>query len=262
MITLALYSNKGGVGKTAAAVNLSYRAAQTGAKTLICDLDPQSSATYYFRVKPKLKSGAKGFIKGGGQVNKSIKGTDYENLDLLPGDFTHRNLDITFDKLRHSKHRLQKIIEPLKKEYDVIIIDCPSTINILAENILNAVDYALVPLIPTTLSVRTYRQLLSFCKNNKYDASKIYIFFSMVDRRKKMHIELMKKVSKEFDSVLHSSIPYLSQIERMGIQREPVAAFSPESVASKSYQKLWGKIQEAIFPPSINSFTSSISSTM
>ena len=65
MTTLALYSNKGGVGKTATAVNLSYLAAQTGAKTLICDLDPQGSATYYFRVKPKLKSGAKGLISGG-----------------------------------------------------------------------------------------------------------------------------------------------------------------------------------------------------
>ena len=74
MTTLALYSNKGGVGKTTAAVNLSYLAAQAGAKTLICDLDSQSSATYYFRVKPKLKFGAKGFIKGGDQINKSIKG--------------------------------------------------------------------------------------------------------------------------------------------------------------------------------------------
>ena len=54
MTTLAIYSNKGGVGKTAAAVNLSYLAAQTGAKTLLCDLDPQSSATYYFRVMQNL----------------------------------------------------------------------------------------------------------------------------------------------------------------------------------------------------------------
>jgi chromosome partitioning protein len=68
MTTLALYSNKGGVGKTAAAVNLSYLAALSGAKTLICDLDPQSSASYYFRVKPKLKAGAKGFIRGGKQI--------------------------------------------------------------------------------------------------------------------------------------------------------------------------------------------------
>ena len=184
MTTLALYSNKGGVGKTTTAVNLSYLAAQSGAKTLICDLDPQSSATYYFRVKPKLKSGAKGFIKGGKPVYKSIKGTDYENLDLLPADFSLRNLDVSFDKLKRSKKRLRKIIAPFEGEYDIIILDCPVTINILAENILNTVDYALVPLIPTILSVRTYKQLLSFCKKKNYDATKIYSFFSMVDRKK------------------------------------------------------------------------------
>ena len=246
MTTLALYSNKGGVGKTAAAVNLSYLAARTGAKTLICDLDPQSSATYYFRVKPKLKSGAKGFIKGGKRVDKSIKGTDYENLDILPADFSLRNLDVTFDKFKRSKHRLSKIIDPLKDEYDLIILDCPVTINILAENIFNAVDYILVPLIPTILSVRTYRQLLSFCKKNNHDVGKICSFFSMVDGRKKMHHELMATVLNEFNGVLQSFIPYLSQIERMGIKREPVTAFSPESVASKSYQNLWGNIQETI----------------
>ena len=97
MTTLALYGNKGGVGKTAAAVNLAYLAAQSGRSTLICDLDPQSSTTYYFRVKPKLKRKARGFERGGKPIFRSIKGTDYENLDLLPADFTHRNLDIVFD---------------------------------------------------------------------------------------------------------------------------------------------------------------------
>jgi cellulose biosynthesis protein BcsQ len=246
MTTLALYSNKGGVGKTAAAVNLSYLAAQTGSRTLICDLDPQSSATFYFRVKPKLKSGAKRFIKGGKQVDKSIKGTDYENLDLLPAAFSHRNLDLSFNKLNRSKHRLRKILDPLKNKYDFIILDCPVTISILADNIFNAVDYTLVPLIPTTLSVRTHRQLLSFCKKNKYDVGKIYSFFSMVDKRKKMHRALMNTVSKEFNGILASAIPYLSQIERMGIEREPVAAFLPKSVASKSYQNLWENIRETI----------------
>ena len=246
MIKLALYSNKGGVGKTAAAVNLSYLAAQAGSRTLICDLDPQGSATYYFRVKPKLKSGAKRFIRGGKQVDKSIIGTDYENLDLLPAAFSHRKLDVTFSELNRSKHRLTRILDPLKNKYDLIILDCPVTISILAENIFNAVDYTLVPLIPTTLSVRTHGQLLSFCKKNKYDVSKIYSFFSMVDKRKKMHRELMTTVLKEFNGVLPSAIPYLSQIERMGIQRAPVAAFLPKSVASKSYQNLWQNIRETI----------------
>jgi len=246
MTTIALYSNKGGVGKTAAAVNLSYLAAQAGVKTLICDLDPQGSATFYFRVKPRLKSGAKGFIKGGKHVYKSVKGTDYENLDLLPADFSLRNLDATFAKLRRPKQRLRKILKPFKNQYDLIILDCPVTISILAENILNAVDYTLVPLIPTTLSVRTYKQLLTFCRKNKYEVGKIYSFFSMVDRHKKMHKELMITVAKTFDGVLQSFIPYLAQIEKMGIHREPVAVSSPRSVAAKAYQNLWDKVQKTI----------------
>ena len=246
MTILAIYSNKGGVGKTATAVNLAYLAARTGAKTLLCDLDPQGSATYYFRVKPKLNSGAKGLIKGGREVYKNIKGTDYENLDLLPADFSLRNLDVTFNKLRHAKKRLKKIFNPFKNEYDFIILDCPVTISILAENIFNAVDHILVPLIPTTLSVRTLRQLLSFCKNKKYDTGNIYTFFSMVDLRKKMHKELMVATSKGFNHVLKSFIPYLAQIEKMGIYREPVAVFSPKSIASKAYENLWDKIQKNI----------------
>jgi cellulose biosynthesis protein BcsQ len=244
MRTLAIYSNKGGVGKTATAVNLSYLAAKAGVKTLICDLDPQSSATYYFRVKPKLKYGAKGFIKGGEKINKAIKGTDYKNLDLLPADSTLRHLEAAFYKIKHPKERLKKIIKLFEAEYDLIIFDCPVTISILADNIFNASDFILVPLIPTTLSVRTYRQLLAFCRNNKYDTGKIYAFFSMVDKRKNMHNELMAMMVKEYDGVLRSLIPYLSQIERMGIDRQPVAASAPESVASKAYRNLWVKFQK------------------
>ena len=243
MRTIALYSNKGGVGKTAAAVNLSYLSAQTGAKTLICDIDPQSSATYYFRVKPKLKSGAKGFLKGGKKVFKSIKGTDYENLDLLPAAFSHRQLDIEFSQLNGSKNRLNKILKPLKAEYDVIFLDCPASISTLAENVLNMANYTIVPLIPTTLSVRTYLQLLAFCRKKNIESGRIYTFFSMVDRRKNMHHALMAAVSGKFSGVLKSEIPYLAMIEQMGVYREPVGAFSPGSIASHAYQGLWQQIQ-------------------
>jgi cellulose biosynthesis protein BcsQ len=246
MTTLAIYSIKGGVGKTATAVNLAYLAAQSGAKTLICDLDPQSSATYYFRVKPKLKAKARGLIKPGKFIDQSIKGTDYENLDLLPAEFNHRNLAAIFDRLKRSKHRLKKILKPLQAEYDVIILDCPPNINLLAENIFNVADHILVPLIPTTLSVRTHRQLLNFFKKQNYDTRKIYAFFSMVDRRKKLHVELSSLVTQEFKRVLQSPIPYLAQIEQMGLHREPVPAFSPNSAASKSYQALWAEIQSCV----------------
>lgn len=246
MTILAVYSNKGGVGKTAAAVNLSFLAAQAGLKTLICDLDSQGSATYYFRVKPKLKAGAKGFRKGGKTIEKSIKGTDYENLDLLPADFTHRNLAVTFDKLKRSKRRLNRILDPLRAEYDLIVLDSPPSISLLAENIFNVADYLLVPVIPTTLSARTHTQLLSFLKEKKYDMDKVYAFFSLVDKRKKMHNEFTATISRDFEGVLHNPIPSLSDIERMGIEREPVPAFAPSSLAAKFYRALWQEVRETL----------------
>ncbi len=246
MTILALYSNKGGVGKTAAAVNLAYLAAQAGLMTLICDLDPQASTTFYFRVKPKLKPKARGLVRAHKPIDRSIKGTDYENLDLLPADFTHRNLDITFNRQRNRKQQLKEILNPFREEYDLIILDTPPTINILAENIFNAADDLLVPLIPSTLSIQTHAQLLSFLKKNKYRSNGVYSFFSFVDGRKKMHRELATWARGNFNGVLRSVIPYLSHVEQMGIYREPVPAFAPASRASKAYQELWEEIHQEI----------------
>lgn len=240
---IAIYSNKGGVGKTATAVNLAYVASQAGYKTLICDLDPQSSTTFYFRVKPKLKKSARGFMKAGKPIDNSIKGTDFPNLDLLPADFNHRNLDVSFIEHKKSSHRLERILNPLREEYELIFLDCPPTINILAENIFNASDKVLVPLIPTTLSVRTYAQLLSFYKQTDQDVGGIYSFFSMVDKRKKMHREMATAVYKKYDNILETPIPYLSIVEQMGVQRQPVPAFVPRSAASKAYQALWNEFE-------------------
>jgi cellulose biosynthesis protein BcsQ len=242
MTTLALYSNKGGVGKTAAAVNLAYLAAQSGLMTLICDLDPQASTTFYFRVKPKLKPKAQGLVRGRKQVDRSIKGTDYENLDLLPADFSHRNLDLSFNSHRRRKQRLRTILKPLRKEYDLIILDCPPSINIVAENIFNAADHLLVPLIPTTLSLRSHAQLHAFLDEHRYRSTSLYTFFSFVDGRKRMHRELAAWARGNFDGVLQSAIPYLSHVEQMGIYRQPVPEFAPASPASAAYQELWKEI--------------------
>ena len=168
MTTLALYSNKGGVGKTAAAVNLAYLAAKSGKTTLICDLDPQGATTFYLRVKPKVKRKAQGLAKGGKAIEDSIKGTDYENLDLLPADFTHRNLDIVFDQLKRPKERLRKVLKPFEKEYDLIVLDCPTTMNIMAEHIFNDADILLTALITTTMPRLAHEQLLSLSRRLNY----------------------------------------------------------------------------------------------
>ena len=246
MTTLAIYSNKGGVGKTAAAVNLAYLAALAGRTTLICDLDPLSATTYYLRIKPKVKRQARGFTKAGKAIGDSIKGTDYANLDLLPADFTHRNLDIVFDRLKHPRQRLSRVLKPFEQEYDLIVLDCPPTINILAENIFTAADYLLIPLIPTTLSLRAYDQMISFLRENHYTLERVYVFLSMVDKRKKMHRETCVMIHNTWDRVLNNAIPYLSDIEQMGLTREPVVVYAQKSAAAKAYRDLWSEVEQVV----------------
>lgn len=245
MTVLTLYSHKGGVGKTAAAVNLAYLAAQSGTRTLICDLDAQSSSTYYFRVKPKLKGGAKGLLQG--SVGRSIKGTDYDYLDLLPADLRLRDLALALEGSKHTRSRLRRALKPLQKEYQLIVLDVPPTIGLLAENVFDASDYLLVPLIPTPLSLRTHHQLLQFLDHGKYDVSRVHAFFSLVDRRKKLHREQMEEAAAAFPGTLCTTIPYLSQIERMGVERQPVPAFAPRSTAAARYQSLWQEVAATLF---------------
>ncbi|MCI5221928.1 MAG: ParA family protein, partial [Candidatus Electrothrix sp. AR4] len=135
MAIIAVYNIKGGVGKTATSVNLSYMSAVTGNNTLLCDLDPQGSASYYFRVKSKKKFSADLFLEGGYGLERSIRGTDYHRLDILPADFSYRNFDIALNDMKKSKKRLSKVLRPMTDEYTHLFLDCPPNITLLSENI-------------------------------------------------------------------------------------------------------------------------------
>ena len=94
----ASYNIKGGVGKTTAAVNLAYLSAADGDRTLLWDLDPQGAASFLFRIKPRVKGGGQALIQGTKTLDDAIKGTDFDCLDLLPADFTYRNMDLLLGK--------------------------------------------------------------------------------------------------------------------------------------------------------------------
>jgi chromosome partitioning protein len=244
MKIIAFYSMKGGVGKTAASVNIAYLAAKSGKQTLLVDIDPQGSSGFYFRVKPAKSHDSKTLIKGGKRIDKNIRATDFDNLDLLPADMSYRNLDLILDDLKKPQKQLKTVLSPLKKEYDYVILDCPPNITLVSENVFKAADLIIIPLIPTTLSHLTYEKLMDFFKEMNLAKSNVHPFFSMVEKRKKLHRELMETLPKKKKRFLKTVIPYSSVVERMGVQRAPVGEFDPRSVAAQAFGSLWAEIKK------------------
>ena len=241
MKVVATYNIKGGVGKTSAAVNLSALAARDGFRTLLWDLDPQGSATFLFRVKPKVRGGVRKLIERRSDVEDLLKGTDIEGLDLLPADFSYRHMDLALGDTKRPEERLGKVLAPLEGEYDLVILDCPPSISLVSESVFETADALLVPLIPATLSVRTFEQLLRFVADQVADPPDVVAFFSMVDRRKRLHREVVDGLGREYPQVASAAIPSASVVERMGVERVPIVVTSPASPAAQAYAALWAE---------------------
>jgi chromosome partitioning protein len=239
----ATYSIKGGVGKTSAAVNLGALAARAGLRTLIWDLDPQGAASFLFRVRPKVKGGGRKLVRGRRNPMEVMKGTDLEGLDLLPADFSYRHLDIELDKRKRPLRGLSVVLDQLDGDYDLAIIDCAPSISLVSESVFTAADLLLVPIIPATLSVRTFEQLQQFLARAPQPAPEVLAFLSMVDRRKRLHRELAASLPATLPQVADVAIPSASAVERMGVERAPVVTTLPRSPAALAYRELWERVR-------------------
>ena len=244
MKVIACYSMKGGVGKTATSVNLAYWAAKSGSKTLLIDLDSQGASSFYFRVQPSSKKWAKRFFKAYENLVKHIKASDFENLDIIPAHLSFRNFDTLLAGFNKRKNRLKRVLKGFNKEYDLVVLDCPPSISHLSESIFIASNIVLVPVIPTTLSERTFEQLMTFFKENDYPQDKIIPFFSMVQAQKSLHKATMEAMSVRYKIFLNTVIPYSSDIEKMGMHKAPVDTFAKSKQASYAYHRLWEEVSE------------------
>jgi chromosome partitioning protein len=246
MAVLATYNVKGGVGKTATVVNLAHQAALTGqadgARTLVFDLDPQGAASFYFRAAPKVRQRGKSLVRGKVDVRDAITPTDFPGIDLIPSDFSFRNLDVVLDAAKDPGRSLQRVVRPLTKRYEHVFLDCPPSISRLSENVFNAADALLVPIIPTTLSLRALDQLAAFLAKRTERSPLVLPFFSMVDRRKRLHRELIEDLCIAHPDILRSAVPSSAAVERMGAHQSPVAAFDKRSTAVAAYAGLWDEV--------------------
>jgi cellulose biosynthesis protein BcsQ len=240
---LATYNIKGGVGKTSAAVNLAYLAARGGARALLWDLDPQGASTYLFRIKPKVRGGARKLVGLESEVARLIKGTDHARLDLLPADFSYRHMDLALDSFKRPTRRLARVLDPLREEYDYIFLDCPPSISLVSESVFEAADALLVPIIPATLSSRTFEQLETLVAGGP----QVLAFFSMVEVRKSLHREVMAQLrAAHAVTMLGAAIPAADEVERMGVNRDVVASFAPGGRAAIAYEALWWDVERRL----------------
>jgi len=243
MKIIAVTNIKGGVGKTTTAVNLAYLCAAGGRRTVLWDLDPQGAATYTLRCEANPQGSAKKLVSGKRELPELLAPSGHEDLDLIPADFSYRSFDLHLSDRKHPTERLLKMSRALRELYDVLFIDCPPGISLLSENVLRAADALIVPLVPTPLSVRMLMQLRDFVVANDWPDLSLLPFFSMVDRRKSLHDDVIARTREQFPDILAAEVPYWSEIERMTLRRAPLPSYAPLSAAGRIYASLWEEIE-------------------
>ena len=246
MKIIAVTNIKGGVGKTTTAVNLAYLCAARGQTTLLWDLDPQGAATYTLRCEPNEHASAKRLVAGERELPELVLPTGYEKFDVLPADFSYRNFDVHLSGRNRPAERLMMMSRALREMYGALFLDCPPGISLLSENVLYAADAVVVPLIPTPLSLRMLEQLRDFIAEREWTDLELLPFFSMVDRRRSLHLEVMAAARETFPGLLATEVPYWSEIEKMSLHRAPLPAYAPRSEAAQVYSALWDEIESRL----------------
>ncbi|MBC3941602.1 ParA family protein [Sphingomonas albertensis] len=234
MATVAIYSLKGGVGKTTLSVNLAWCAATLSARrTLLWDLDPQAASTWVLGGANRVDQAQAMFSKDIA-VTKQARPTAYRHLDLIAADASLRGLDQLFHDL-DKKKRLAKLLADLKA-YDRVILDCPPGLTETADQVMRAADLIVIPVIPSPLSTRAYDAVVQHL-GGRTPLLPVHV---MVDKRRALHADALAR---------HPDwpvIPMASGIESMAVKRAPVGVFAPKSVAAQAFADLWRRIEHRL----------------
>ncbi|KTE22284.1 MULTISPECIES: ParA family protein [unclassified Sphingopyxis] len=238
--TIAVYSLKGGVGKTTLAVNLAWAAATLSSRrTLLWDLDGQAAATYILGHEGTGKK-AQAAIRRDLDPAKLIAPTATDRLSLLPADRSLRGLDVEFHEL-DKKKRLAKIAGDFARGFERILIDCPPGLTDTSEQILRAADLVIVPVIPSPLARRALEAIEEHMGGRKALRVPLLPVFSMVDRRRALHRETLA------DAPDWPVIPMASAYERMTEARAPIGMLGGrKSAPVAAIAALWQTVEKRL----------------
>jgi len=211
-VRIAVINCKGGTAKTTTSVNLAHALANQGLKVLLCDLDPQASASLSFGFKnAQITYFLAEVLLENIPLREAVHKTSVERVDLLPGSMALSSFDITCAHLKAREYKLREVLSKALG-YDVIIMDCPPTLGLLSLNAITAADELLVPMIPQYLALEGLATLTAALERIKAgigcNARMLGILLTQVDRRSKATKEMVSLIRTHYkDIVFKTEIP-------------------------------------------------------
>lgn len=241
--TIAIFNQKGGVGKTTTCVNMAAALGQKGKKTLLIDVDPQGNSTSGVGIdKSTVEFSTYDMLIGEKTARSILIETEFKNLSLLPANMNLAGAEIELAEIEDRNRIMKKAIATLVVEYDYVIIDCPPSLGILSINALVAADTLIVPLQCEYYALEGLSQLVSTVRMIKQHYNEHLelegVLFTMYDSRLKLNQQVIDEVTQYFPNKPYKTlIPRSVKIAEAPSFGKPVIYYEKYSKPSFAYKK-------------------------
>lgn len=239
---VSIANQKGGVGKTTTSVNLSTILAKKGKKVLMIDADPQGNASSGVGIDKDVEESVYDILIDDTEIEKVAKKTNIKNLSICPSNINLAGAEVELVSMMSREYRLKEKLDPIKDNYDYIIIDCPPSLGLVTLNAFTASDSVLIPVQCEYYALEGLGQLINTINLVKKHLNKnIEIegaLLTMYDIRTNLSNQVVKEVKKYFnDKVYKNVIPRNVKLSEAPSYGMPITIYDPRSKGAKSYEK-------------------------